>query len=130
MNVEASVLAILKASPALSGLVSGRIYALILPETPILPAVTYQRISEVPDSTLDGPGTFTEVRLQLDCWSSTSHAEACAIADAIASALNGYTGTSLGVTFWNVMRDNSKDFYEPLPKCYRRSVDYKIQLAV
>lgn len=130
MNIEASILALLKASPAVKGLVSGRIYVLILPETPTFPAITFQRISETPDSTLDGPGTFNEIRLQLDCWSTASHSEVSQIADAISGAINGFSGTSTGVTIYNVMRDGSQDMYEPTPPTYRRSIDFKVQFAV
>ena len=130
MSIEKAIVAILKASPTFSTLCAGRIWALILPETAAFPAITYQRISETPDYTLDGPGTFGEARLQIDCWSAASHSEASQIADAIASAIDGYTGTSAGVSIHNVMRDNSQDFYEPNPKCYRRSVDYMIQFAL
>lgn len=50
--------------------VEGRIYPLVLPVTPVLPAVTYQLVSEPQDPIQDGPG-LAEPRYRFKVWAET-----------------------------------------------------------
>jgi hypothetical protein len=49
--IEAALRAVLIAHPDVAALAGGRIYPLILPQNPTLPAIAYQRISNLADST-------------------------------------------------------------------------------
>ena len=128
-SIETAIIAIFLASTTLTALCGMRIYPMILPDDCQYPAISYQRISETPDYTLDGPGTFDEVRLQIDCWAETA-LQTRALADVIRTSIDGLSGTCSGLTIWNAMRDNAQDFYEPDHRLYRHSVDYRIQFAL
>jgi hypothetical protein len=45
-----------------------RVYRRRLPETATLPAISYTRISTVPEYTHDGDSRLPAIRYQVDCW--------------------------------------------------------------
>ena len=53
---------------AISSLVSGRVYPVILPEQTLYPALVYRRISGASETTLDGVDGLIQARFQFDCW--------------------------------------------------------------
>ena len=127
--IEAGLQAKVANDPTVSGLCGTRVYPVKLPDSPTLPAVTYQGISTNPDSTMDGPSGFVEVRLQFDCWGET-YGDAKTLQDAVRLALDGYTGLlSDGTAVFNVMLDTASDLYEPDSRLYRASTDYKVQFS-
>jgi len=76
----------------LSALIGSRVYPLRLPQGATLPAVTYQRISNLYLSSHDNAGGTARPRFQFNCWGLT-YASAQAVNIQLRAALNGYKGT-------------------------------------
>lgn len=66
--IEQALFEILTGHPGLSALVSNRVYPLILPEDPELPAITYQRITTTRGYTVDGPDGAANPTFQITIW--------------------------------------------------------------
>lgn len=96
MGLGSTVRTILLQDATVSGLVGTRVYPKILPQSPTLPAITYQRVSRVQVADhLTGPGSMGRPRVQVDVWASTDSA-AEALGAAVKARLNGYRGTVPG----------------------------------
>lgn len=67
--------------------IDGRIHPIILPDTPTLPAITYQLVSEPQDPTQDGPG-MAEPRYRFKVWAS-SYVELGTVVAELKAAFNG-----------------------------------------
>ncbi len=131
MTVETDARVRLLADSSVSALVGTRIYALVLPQKPTLPAATYQRISGPRLQNLSGDAGRGVARVQIDSWAST-YLEAQSLAAAIRLSLNGFIGvlsdgSSPASTRGVVIRlDNERDDFEPDSDLYRVSQDYLI----
>jgi hypothetical protein len=88
MAIETEVVARLKTEVGVAALVGGRVFPVVLP-TDVAPAITYRRLSGVPEINLDGSIAMTSVQLELSAWGS-SYEQARTLADAIFSALDGW----------------------------------------
>lgn len=126
MELEAGLQQFVLADPTVSSLATGGISPILLPDTPLLPAATYQRISTVTLNTMTSNVALTQVRMQFDTWAK-SYADARSLASAIISVLEGYSGTlPNGVYIANVALDSQIDLYESTARLYRNSVDFLI----
>ncbi len=63
----------------LQDLASGHCYRGALPQEPTLPALTFFRVSTLPEYSHDGDGTLDWARWQVSCWAET-HAAAESLA--------------------------------------------------
>jgi hypothetical protein len=103
---------------ALETSAGARIYPVILPQSPTLPALTYQRVSEPRQLTHDGVTALVESRYQVTAWAPTYDA-AAALAAAVGDGLHGFTGTMGaggvfdGVDVASVRQELLVDLYEP-----------------
>lgn len=88
MTIEQGLVAELLADAGVAAIVGTRVHPGAVPQNGSLPAIVYQRISSIRDVDMSGPQSFTQVRIQVDCW-HTSYAGAKSLADAVRSALNG-----------------------------------------
>ncbi|MGE5553298.1 MAG: tail completion protein gp17 [Betaproteobacteria bacterium] len=128
MNIEAALRMHLVNHSGLAALVAGRIYPLLLPQSPTLPAVTYQKISSIEEYAQDGSSSLRRVRFQIDCWAG-SYASAKAVAAQVKAALIrfcGLLGGAGGVQVGGVWLDDETDFYESDPPVFRVSVDIRL----
>jgi hypothetical protein len=121
MSAESSLRAVLLASPAVAALVGTRVYPMTLPQAPTLPAVTFQRISTVPDHLLDAESWRVPCRVSLSLWASSFDGMR-ALADAVTTALRGYSGNGLRL----VRLLNMTDDYEPETKLFRVIADFRV----
>ena len=114
------------ANAGLTALIGTRIYPSVLPQTPTLPAVVYQTISDVREMLHDGPQGLPVARIQYDCW-GVSYTSARNTANALRTAADGYRGAmgASAVGFASVL--NMIDTYEPVTQRYRTLVDVLIQ---
>jgi hypothetical protein len=71
-TVEVAVRRFLASQPTVTALVGQRIYQLILPQNPTLPAIRLQVISEPPNYHLRGKVDATRTRIQVDAYGSTT----------------------------------------------------------
>lgn len=83
---EAGLYQSLTSDPDVSKLVGTRVYPMILPENPNLPAITYQLISDVPQHTQEG-FSHSDCILRVNCWGKT-YDDAVSLSGAVASRLD------------------------------------------
>ncbi len=100
MTVEEAVLDHLLATAAVTALVSTRIYQLVLPEHPTLPAIRVQLVDEPEIYHLRGNEVLTYARVQVDSYArkvsgGDPYLSAVTIADAVNDALT-VEGWSVG----------------------------------
>lgn len=81
----------LLATAALASLVGTRIDWGARPQGAALPAVVLHLIGSQPDLHMAGPGSWTETRVQADCWATTFKA-ARDVAATLVTALHGFRG--------------------------------------
>lgn len=109
MAIETEVVARLKSFAGTVALCAARVYPVVL-TTDVSPAITYRRLSAVPEVSLNGlTYSLTSVQLELSAWAS-SYEAARSLADAIFAALDGW-GNESGVIVANAQF--GPDLYEP-----------------
>lgn len=91
-TLEAELRTYTLAGATVAGLVGTRMHARMLPQTPTLPAVVYQRIDTRRQHDLAGPDGLPRARMQVTCWGETP-AVAYSVADAVRKRLDGVKGT-------------------------------------
>jgi len=90
---QTRLVAKLKATTAVTAIVSTRIYPVLRPAGTALPAVVYQVLSNNPVNTAGGSTTTREMRLTVDCIAGT-YAGAWALANVVRDALSGWVDDS------------------------------------
>ena len=113
--IEQSIYSHFSTSAALTALISDRIYPMMMPQDPVLPSVTYQRISNMPVNALSGACGLDKPIIQIDCW-STTYAGVKALGDTVRKALAAGPYFSLQLS--------DEDIYEPGTEIYRVSMDF------
>ncbi|MEE9401256.1 MAG: DUF3168 domain-containing protein [Dehalococcoidia bacterium] len=116
MSVETDVVARLEAAVPL---VVNRIYPLLLPQVPTLPAVVYLRVSGMREQSHDGDSALQHPRFQFSCWAET-YLEALAVAEEVRIALQGLTTAGVGIY------ENAHDLYDTDTGWYHVPVDITI----
>jgi len=99
-----------------------RIYPLVLPQNPGLPAISFQRIANARVNSFDAGGGIDKPQIQIDCWAGTRRA-ARDLAKEVKRVVEG--ATSFGG--WLL---SDAEFYEPEidPPLYRVSLDFSLWL--
>ncbi len=108
-----------------AALVSARVYPLLLPQLPTLPAIVYQRISGTERM---GSTQVREARYQLSCWGST-FASSQALAAQVRTALEGWGVGGTGVFVRMARVVNEQDDHEPEENLYRVILDVMLHLT-
>ena len=122
MSTETDLVAWLKAQPALTALISERIYPVQLPDEVVLPAVTYKRISTVPDVDLEDVG-IRQARFEFSCWAK-SYLATLDVAAPLRAALE-FTSPP-GPSIDRILPDGSADHHEEGSDLSRRTLDFLI----
>lgn len=121
MAFEEGLYSYLSTYPGLVPLIGTRIYPLLLPQDPVLPAVTYQRIS-TPRMHAFERSFLPHPRFQFDCWATTFPA-ARAVAEQVKLALDVYMGAMGAETVQASILDGDRDIYEAEAKIFHSIVD-------
>lgn len=116
MTIESDIFTRLVAAVPL---VVSRVYPLLLPQNPTLPAITYQRISDVREQSLGGDSSLQHPRFQFSCWAET-YAVALAVAEQVRLALQGITAAGGGYY------EGALDLYDSETGWYHVPVDMTI----
>lgn len=127
MPILKDVLARLSSQPAITSIVSLRIYAGILPQDPIYPALTYKTISRFPEHCFGADPGNEQARIQVDCWAIT-FAESYSLNIAVKNAMSRWRGSQTNYYIEDCFVENQQDEYEDesTQRVYRHSVDFMI----
>ena len=108
-----ALFAYLKDVSGLNALVGTRIYPLVLPQNPVLPAITYTRVSNPKQRLLArGAADTFRPRIQFDCWAIT-YKSAQLVASQLQAALQDYAGIMGGVVVLDADVDTGQDAQDP-----------------
>jgi hypothetical protein len=132
--IEDAIRTLLVSDSTVTGFVGtdpgARIHAIVLPATPTLPAVTYQRIANTPEFSHDGTA-IERPRIQLTSWAAT-YSQAKDLAAAVRAVVapprvDGTAGFSRTVGTVEIQRARlfvERDFYDADTTRYRVQADY------
>jgi len=93
MSSEAAIYTILAADGPTAALVGTRIYPVYAPQAAVQPMVVFTEVSSTRDYSTGGSTGLEVTRFQVTCW-ATSPDGAIALAAAVLTALDGYSGTA------------------------------------
>jgi hypothetical protein len=105
----------------LNGLVGGRMYPMVAPDSPTVPFIVYQNITNSPEYTLGNTSPINNTRMQIDCYSDTYGG----VKSLVASVQSAMQAAAQAKTLVNVPKMSS-DLYEAEVKLYRVTQDYSI----
>jgi hypothetical protein len=130
MSLSEDLRAFLLADATIASLIGARIYPIVLPQGPTVPALTYHWVSIDEIYTMAGPSGLVVKRIQFDCWAETFK-EVEALSDAIRLRIDGFsgwlnTGSPPSSRIQAIFREVERDWYEDEPVLYRRTIDYFI----
>jgi hypothetical protein len=123
--IESELRTYLLAQSGIAALIGTRVYPMKLPQSPTLPAITYQRVSGSRVQSLTGPSGMAHPRIQVDCWAA-SYDGAKALAAEVQDDLDGYRGTMGTTRVGGVIVYGDRDWYEPDVDIYRVTIDITI----
>lgn len=123
-NLPAGIFSLLTANAAVSALIASRVYPVLLPEDPTLPAICYKLIGGRSDATLSTSG-MQRTRLEINCYGA-DYDGASALRTAVIKALEGYQGALSDGTFLQNadLVSPGTDFFEDEPRQYRCMVEF------
>lgn len=116
MSIETDVFTRLAAAVPLVG---GRCYPVLLPQNPTLPAITFQKVSNLRVQAIGGDSALQHPRYQFSCWSLT-YEEAWTVAEQVRLAMQGLTLAGGG------HYENAVDLYDAETGWYQVAVDMTV----
>lgn len=117
-----NIITILKTSSAVTGIIgtTPRVYPLVLPSAPTLPAVTYNQVGRA----INRVANLQSEQWQIDCWATTFGAS-YSLANAVEEALQSYVGKISGVRIEDVRFINRVSTYESASGYYRHMLEFR-----
>ena len=128
MSLETELRTYTLAGAGVAALVGTRMHARMLPQTPTLPAIVFQRIDTRREHVMTGPDGLPRPRMQLTCWATTP-AGAVALAAAVRARLDGYAGAWGAVTVSSCLCEGERDLDDPETGYSAVAQDYMIQFV-
>lgn len=125
MPILKDVLARLSGEPSITSLVSTRIYANVLKQDVVYPALSYSVISRVHEHCFNSDPGNVRLRLQIDCWAK-QYAEAMSVAIAVKNTLSRWRGQQTNYFVEDCLIDNWTDYFddESNQRVHRISMDF------
>ncbi len=126
--MEQALVALMLADAGITALVSTRIQWVFGPQASTSPYIVMSRVSGVRDYSYQGPTTFIESRVQIDCWGLT-YASTKEVARACETKLSGYRGIQGTTDFKGMFLENERDGFEDdqtPTRHFRVSLDFMI----
>lgn len=124
-SLEAALIAALTANAGVSALVVSRVFIAGGRQGSEYPYVTLQRISTQGAGHLDGPSNLDWPRVQIDVWGTTG-LSVLNVAEAIRTAIDGITVSSLGLAFDATFQDQRGPAPDEETRNFRVSQDYLV----
>lgn len=128
MTLEAELRTYTLAGAGVAALVGTRMHARMLPQTPTLPAIVYQRVDTRRLHDLTGPDGVPRPRMQVTCWATTP-AGAYALSDTVRARLDGYKGTWGTLTIGSCLMVGERDIDDPEAGRSAVALDFLIQFV-
>lgn len=127
MSTAAAIYARLSGFAGLTALVATRVYPVEAPANVTRPYVVFASISAVRLNHLTGPAEVVNPRVQVDAY-AVRYIDAQAIAEQVRAALDGFAGTSGGVSVISCACIDGREFYEDAanPPLHRASLDFSV----
>lgn len=120
--IEQGIYSLLRNDAGVAALAGTRVFPVLLPESPTLPALTYQVVGGSSDQTFETSG-YQRLRVQLDCWGE-SYADAVTLRAAVSKAVDGYQGPlSDGTFLLDAQTLQTADFFEQEARQYRAMLE-------
>lgn len=113
------------ADATVAGLIGTRMFPVILPQNPTLPAITYQYLSGRSVVSNDGASGLAESTFQIDCWGAT-YASTDELYEAVRDRLIAYKGDAGGVDVQGIFLVRKRDLYDYDARVYRRTADWSV----
>ena len=126
MTIESELRTYTLAGAGVAAIVGTRMYARMLPQTPTLPAITYQRVDTRRQHDMAGPDGLPRPRMQVTCWGATP-AAAYGLAGAVRARLDGYKGTWGTLTIGSCLMVGERDLDDPEAGRSAVALDFMIQ---
>ena len=114
--IETQIYSALCADTTVAAVVGSRIYPLVMPQVPTLPAITYHRVSSSPVNTLSGRSNLTDVHVAVNCW-GTAYDTVKELAEDVADGMNTATA-------FHALLLTEFDGYDPETGLFVASQDY------
>lgn len=114
--METEIYTVLKDNATVNALVNTRIYPVVMPQDPIMPAITYYETGNNPVNTLTGKTGLENPQIAINCW-ATAYDTADRIAKAVHGAMDGCR------TFRAVLI-NQMDVYDPEIGLFSKAQSY------
>jgi len=124
MSMGADLKTYLLSKTEIASIVSGRVYPVILPQTVVLPAISYQLITQPVELNITGEYKRSAY-FQIDCWAK-NYVDADSLCDKVESALNGYRGVMGSVNVILAYVSARRDMNNETVEQYRCAVDTTI----
>lgn len=112
MSIVGDLTTYLRASTAITSVVSTRIHHNVVPQDASRPYIWFRRTSENEELTMDGVGELVETDIDIECWTETS-AASDSLANAVKTRLNGVRGTVGTASVGGMFVKSKDDDYEP-----------------
>ena len=93
-----------------------RVYPLAAAQGVETPRITYQRVSTAPENTLGGRSNLDQVRIQVDCWATSTKG---------AADLARQARDIMEAQSFKALLQGAFDTYEQDTQLYRRSMDFR-----
>lgn len=114
--LETKIYSALSGNATVAVKVGSRIYPVVMPQDPTLPAITYQRIASEPVNTLEGYAGLENVHISVMSW-ATGYLTAKELAEDVHVALNGATA-------FKALLVSDLDGFDPDVNLYVAAQDY------
>lgn len=128
MTLETELRTFTLAGAGVAALAGTRMHARRLPQTPTLPAITYQRIDTRRTHDMAGPDGLPRPRMQVTCWGATP-ADATTLAAAVRQRLDGYKGAWGAISVGSCLCVGERDLDDPDASRSAVAQDYMIQFT-
>lgn len=119
MAVESDIYTRLINHSGVIGIVASRIYPLTLPQNTAYPALTYFKVSDVPEHAMGADADIKTTRIQVSCWADTYNV-AKALEAQVKLALSRYRSGYIKDCFL----EGSIDLYDSGEGIYQIPVDF------
>jgi len=116
--IEQELVELLTGDAGIAAAVAGRVYPLVLPQNPVLPAIVYQEVRGLARSAADGDTGQRESRFLISYWAS-SFSSAAVGKGLLVGLLSGYSGGVMD----RVEVDGLRADFEPETARYRQMVE-------